>query len=125
MSEQQNRETLELYLQTFERGELDEAAGFLHDDYVEEYPQSGERIRGKHNWLSIVKNYPGLPKILDSSLQVSGELGVLDAILEYDSERVYICEIFEIEDGKIRRIREYFCEPFEAPEWRAQWVEKM
>jgi ketosteroid isomerase-like protein len=125
VSEQQNRDTLERYIQAFERGDLDAAADFLHDDYVEEYPQSGERIRGKHNWLSIVRTYPSLPKLTDYSIEVSGELSVLEAILEYDGDRVYVCEIFEVQDGKIKRVREYFAEPFEAPEWREQWVESM
>jgi ketosteroid isomerase-like protein len=49
VSEQQNRDALERFLQLFERGDLDAAADLLHDDYVEEYPQSGERIRGKQN----------------------------------------------------------------------------
>ena len=31
--------------------------------------------------------------------------------------------IFELKDGKIWRDTRYFAEPFEAPEWRAQWVE--
>jgi limonene-1,2-epoxide hydrolase len=124
VSEQQNRDTLERYIQVFERGDLDAAADFLHDDYVEEYPQSGERIRGKQNWLNILKTYPHLPKLIDYSLEVSGELCILDAILEYESNRVYVCEIFEVQDGKIKRAREYFGEPFEAPEWRAQWVER-
>ena len=125
MSEKQNRDTLERYIQEFERGDLDAAADFLHDDYVEEYPQSGERIRGKQNWLSIVNSYPGLPKLIDYSLEVSGELSVLEEILEYESNRVYICEILEVQDGKIKGIREYFAEPFEAPAWRAKWVERM
>ena len=125
MSDQQNRSALERFLQAFERGDLDAAADFLHDDYVEEYPQSGERIRGKQNWLSIVTTYPSLPKMLDYTIEVSGELCVLEATLEYDSNRVYVCEIFEVQDGKLKRAREYFSEPFEAPEWRAQWVERM
>ncbi|MDQ3603773.1 MAG: hypothetical protein M3385_07930 [Actinomycetota bacterium] len=33
--------------------------------------------------------------------------------------------IFELRDGKMWRDRWYFAEPFEAPEWRAQWVERM
>jgi hypothetical protein len=31
--------------------------------------------------------------------------------------------IFELKDGKIWRDTRYYAEPFEAPEWRAQWVE--
>jgi len=125
VSEQQNRDALERFLLLFERGDLDAATDFLHDDYVEEYPQSGERIRGKQNWLSIVKTYPSLPKMINYTIEVSGELCVLEAILEYDSNRVYVCEIFEVQDGTLKRAREYFGEPFEAPEWRAQWVERM
>jgi limonene-1,2-epoxide hydrolase len=125
MAEHDNRDVVERYLKVFERGDLDAAANFLHDDYVEEYPQSGERIRGKQNWLSIVKAYPNLPKMIDYSLEVGGALCVLEATLEYDSNRVYVCEIFEVRDGKLKRAREYFGEPFEAPQWRAQWVERM
>jgi len=45
--------------------------------------------------------------------------------LEYDCNRNYSCEILDLQDGKIAGTRPYFGEPFEAPEWRAQWVEKM
>jgi hypothetical protein len=33
--------------------------------------------------------------------------------------------ILELRDGKVWRDTRYFAEPFEAPEWRAQWVERM
>jgi hypothetical protein len=33
--------------------------------------------------------------------------------------------IVEFSDGKIWRETRYYAEPFEAPEWRAQWVERM
>jgi hypothetical protein len=45
--------------------------------------------------------------------------------LDYDGNRIYACEIVDFEDGKFKRSRAYFAEPFEAPEWRAQWVETM
>ena len=125
MSEQQNRDTLERYFQAFEQQDLDAIEELLYDDYVEEYPQSGERIRGKDNWRKIAENYPGLPNMIDHSYVLSGDLGVMKMTLEYNSNRVYACEIVDLEDGKIKRARAYFAEPFEAPEWRAQWVERM
>jgi ketosteroid isomerase-like protein len=125
MSEQQNRNALERYFQAFERQDLDAMEELLYDDYVEEYPQSGERIRGKDNWRKIAENYPGLPNVTDHSYVLSGDLGVMKMTLEYDGNRVYACEIVDFEDGKIKRARAYFAEPFEAPEWRAQWVERM
>jgi hypothetical protein len=33
--------------------------------------------------------------------------------------------IIELKDGKMFRDTRYFAEPFEAPEWRAQGVERM
>jgi ketosteroid isomerase-like protein len=125
VSEQQNRDTLERYFQVFEQQDLDAMEELLHDDYVEEYPQSGERIRGKDNWRKIAENYPGLPNMTDHSYVLSGDLGVMKMTLEYDGNRVYACEIVDFEDSKIKRARAYFAEPFEAPEWRAQWVERM
>jgi hypothetical protein len=33
--------------------------------------------------------------------------------------------ILELRDGKVWRDTRYFAEPFEAPQWRARWVEPM
>jgi ketosteroid isomerase-like protein len=125
MSEQENRDAIDRYFQAFEQRDLDAIADLMHDDYVEEYPQSGEKIRGKDNWRKIAENYPGLPNMTDHSYVLSGDLGVMKMTLEYDGNRVYACEVVDFEEGKIKRARAYFADPFEAPEWRAQWVERM
>ena len=125
MSEQQNRDALERYFEAFERRDLDAFAELFHDDYLEEYPQSGERIRGKQNARAVNEKYPGLPSLINRSYNISGDLGVMEMTLEYDGDRVHACEIVEFEEGKIKRARTYFAEPFEAPQWRAQWVERM
>jgi hypothetical protein len=36
-----------------------------------------------------------------------------------------VVAIFELWDGKIFRDTRYYGEPFDAPGWRAQWVEAM
>jgi hypothetical protein len=125
VSEQQNRDALERYFEAFERRDLDAFAELFHDDYLEEYPQSGERIRGKQNARAVNEKYPGLPSLINRSYNISGDLGVMEMTLEYDGDRVHACEIVEFEEGKIKRARTYFAEPFEAPQWRAQWVERM
>ena len=125
MSEQENRYAIERFFEAFERQDLDAIEELLHEDYTEEFPQSGERIRGRHNWRSVTENYPGLPNMTDHSYVLSGDLGVLKMTLEYDGNRIYACEVIDFQDGKIKRVRAYFAEPFEAPEWRAPWVERM
>src|SRR5215208_1544935 len=125
VSEQQNRDAIERFFEAFERGDVDVLDDIVHDDYVEEYPQSGARIRGKHNLRAVNENYPGMPTMIEHSYVLSGDLGVMKMTLDYDGNRIYACEIVDFEDGKIKRARAYFAEPFEAPEWRAQWVERM
>jgi ketosteroid isomerase-like protein len=126
MRTQENRDILERYRQGFfERQNIDAIDDLMHDDYVEEYPQSGERIRGKDNARRVYENYPGIPNLIDYSYLLDGDLAVVEMILDYDGKRMNVCEIVEFEDGKIKSDRGYFAEPFEAPEWRAQWVERL
>ena len=126
MSEQENRDTIERYFQAFEQGDLDAIAELMHDDYVEEFPQSGERIHGKQDARSVLENFPGgLPNLVDHSYVVSRDLGVMKMTLDYGGNRVYACEVIDFQDGKIKRVRAYFGEPFEAPEWRGEWGESI
>jgi hypothetical protein len=86
-------------------------------------PQSGERIRGKDNARAIYENYPSIPNLLDYGFRLNGDLAVVEMVLDYDGNRMNVCEVVEFEEGKIERATGYFGEPFEAPEWRARWVE--
>jgi hypothetical protein len=102
MSEQENRNTLERFFQAFARHDLEAIDDLVHEDYVEEYPQSGERIRGKQTARTVNENYPGgLPNMIDHSFELNGDLGVLEMLVEYDGNPVHICEIVELQDGKI------------------------
>ena len=125
MSEQQTRDALERFLEAFSRQDIDAMVELMHGDVVEEYPQSGERVRGKDNARSVYENYPSIPNLVDYGYRVAGDMGVVEMTLDYDGHRMNVCEVVEFEDGKIKRSTGYFAEPFEAPEWRAQWVEKM
>ena len=125
MSERPNRDTVERYFETFELQDPGAFVELLHDDYVEEFPQSGERIRGKDNRRTMAENYPGLPTLVDHSYKLSGDLAIIEMTVDYGGNRMHACEVVEFEDGKIKRTRAYFGEPFEAPQWRAQWVDRM
>ena len=55
-----------------------------------------------------------------------GDLVVLETELRYADGSVYRgVSIIELRDGRIARETDYFGEPFVAPQWRAQWVERM
>jgi hypothetical protein len=53
-------------------------------------------------------------------------LWVVEGVIDYGDGRVLdFVVISELGDGKMWRDRWYFAELFEAPEWRAQWVERI
>jgi ketosteroid isomerase-like protein len=117
MSEQENRNTLERFFHSFTRHDLDAIDELVYEDYVEEYPQLGERIRGIQTARTVNENYPGdLPNMVEHSFELNRDLGVLEMLVEHDGNPVHICDIVELQDGKINRARAYFGEPFEAAE---------
>jgi ketosteroid isomerase-like protein len=103
------------------------AKGLLHDDYVQEWPQSGERIVGRDNAIAINQQFPGgLPSMRFRRTLAGGDLAVLEVELTYgDGSRYLGVSVIELRDGRVVRETDYFAQPFQAPQWRAQWVERM
>jgi hypothetical protein len=97
-----------------------------HEDYTMEMPQSGERIRGREKMRAFQEAYPNPPNIELRRVLVRAGLWVAEGVNDYGSGQVFtIVLIIELRDGKMFRDTRYYAEPFEAPEWRAQWVERM
>ena len=95
-SEQKNGEALERFVQAFQQPDVDSIADLVHDDIVEEYPQSEKRIRGKQNYLSIFENIPVMPNVLNYRLTVSGDLAIAERTVEYGGNRPYHTAITEM-----------------------------
>jgi limonene-1,2-epoxide hydrolase len=109
----------------FEKQDWDAAADFYAEDAVQEWPQSGERIRGRDNIMAINRNYPGFPKATPRRTLAHGDIVVSEHVLDYGGEIYNNVSVFELKDDKIVKQTDYFAAPFDPPRWRAQWVEKM
>jgi hypothetical protein len=96
-----------------------------HEDYVMEMPQSGERIRGREKMREFQEAYPKPPTMRLRRVIVREQLWVVEIISDYGGRIYHPVLIIELRDGKIFRDTRYYAEPFEAPEWRARWVEPM
>jgi ketosteroid isomerase-like protein len=142
------REILEGAFDAIDRNDIERMREFLTDDYVEEYPQSGERVVGLENLRSIVENYPGgleagrmvgQPDIVGEDeryvmgpsmsvihLAGSGDVWSGTAIARYpDGSRWYMAVFVEFRGDRIAKMTDYFAPELPAPEWRAQWVERI
>jgi ketosteroid isomerase-like protein len=126
MTHDENRATLERMIAATFAGDIDGAAEAMADDAVVEWPQSGERIVGRQACTIVYKNYPGgSPSYELRRISGSGDLFVVEAVGQYGPDTTYMTSIVEFDDGKIVKQTDYFASPFEAPAWRAKWVERM
>ena len=95
------------------------------DDAVLEYPQSGERTRGRSNIQGQRASQPNKKRFSIRRIVGSGELWVTEFVLTYDSKPTYTVSIMEFKGDKVARETQYFADPFAAPAFRAQWIERM
>jgi hypothetical protein len=96
-----------------------------HEDYVMDMPQSGERLRGRDKMRQFQEAYPAPPTIQLRRVVVREGLWVIEGVNDYGEGQVFaVVLILELKDGKMWRDTRYYAEPFEAPEWRTQWVER-
>jgi ketosteroid isomerase-like protein len=126
MDERVARQVAEGLWKALQAGAWEAAGGFLHDDFVQEWPQSGERIVGRDNAMAIERNFPGgLPTMRFRRTLAGGDLAVLEVELTYaDGGRYLGVSVLELRDGKVVKETDYYAQPFPAPEWRARWVER-
>ena len=99
------------------------------DDFVQEWPQSGERLT-KDAAVRVGENYPEMsgtsPKFSYKRMLGGGDLYVIEGTIDYgDGVPVSYVGIGELRDGKVAKVTEYFANPFEAPAWRKPFVEMM
>jgi hypothetical protein len=98
------------------------------DDFVQEWPQSGERLT-KEGAIRLGEQYEGLsgtsPKFTYKRMVGGGDVFVIEGTIDYgDGVPVSYVGVGDIRDGKVAKLTEYFANPFEAPTWRADFVEK-
>lgn len=126
MSPQDNRAILERTLKAIYRGDLEAGVDAMADDTVVEWPQSGERIVGRQACLTVYKNYPGgSPEYRLQRISGGPDVFTVEAVADYGGQEVYVTSIIEFGNGKIVKQTDYFANAFEAPKWRAQWVQPM
>jgi hypothetical protein len=126
MHEDRNiRAALDRHWAASDANDFDAEHEIYQDDAVLEYPQSGERIRGRRNIQSSRSAQPNKKRFTVRRILGAGDLWVSEFVLTYDGLPSYTVSIMEFSDGKVTRETQYFGDPFAPGASRAQWVERM
>jgi SnoaL-like protein len=124
METQTNRVSLERHWAASASGDL-EAEHQIYDDHVVcEYPQSGEKIRGRHNLRALRGHHPEKPSgFVIRRIVGMNDLWITEYVIKYETTAFQTISIMEFQNGRVIHEIQYFAEPFEPPAWRSQWVE--
>lgn len=143
-----NRAALERMWQIVTSGVYDDLEEVLHPDFVQEIPQSGERIVGIENFRQVLKHLPGGGSgltiatdphiagdeehyVMTPTFSVVKVEGIGDEITSYvkakypDGSDWYIVTFSSYKDGKLLKRVDFYAPFFEPPKWRAEWAEQM
>src|SRR5689334_19002915 len=125
MEDREIRAALDRHWAASDANDFEGEHQIYREDAVLEYPQSGERIRGRRKIQSSRTAQPNRKRFTVRRIIGAGDLWVTEYVLTYDGRPSYTVSIMELLDGKVARETQYFGEPFEPRPTRAQWVERM
>lgn len=99
----------------------------LSDDFVLDWPQSNERIRGRDNYVTMNEEYPAqgrwqftVNRIVGNNSEAVSDVSVTDGV-----QHARAITFFSISAGKIVKMVEFWPEPFPARDDRKHLVEKI
>ena len=119
------REALNRHWAASDANDFNAEHDIYREDALLEYPQSGERIRGRQNIQASRAAQPNSKRFKVRRIVGTGDLWVTEFILTYDGRPSYSVSVMEFTDGKVARETQYFADPFEPGPSRAHWVERM
>ena len=125
MRDDQIRAALDQHWAASDANDFETEHRIYHEDAVLEYPQSGERIRGRRNIQITRTIQPNRKRFSVHRIIGTGNLWITEFILSYDDKPSFTVSIMEFRGDKIARETQYFADPFEPSPARAQYVERV
>jgi hypothetical protein len=140
-----NEEVVRQYADAVTHWDYSRMDALRHADWSTTWPQSGEVVRSTAADRKITQGYPGGAPSLTSTRIIGSEdrwvtspLGGAFRVsgngeswwgewrMTYPDGRTWFTiTLIELRDGKIWRETQYWAEPFDAPEWRRDFVDRL
>ena len=125
MDDREIRAALDRHWAASDADDFEAEHDIYREDAVLEYPQSGERIRGRRMIQSSRAAQPNRKRFKVRRIIGVGGLWVTEFVLTYDGRPSYTVSIMEFSADKVAHETQYFADPFAAPAFRAQRVERI
>lgn len=119
------RAMIEEHWRASERGDTVAEHAIYDTDAMLDYPQSGERFRGREAIAKQRGSHPADRHFSVLRIVGSGALWVSECIITYDGAPSYSVSIMEFGSEDVLHETQYFGDPFGAPDWRLALAEPM
>jgi SnoaL-like domain len=106
-----------------ESGDIDTEHAIYSTDAILDYPQSGERFRGRSKIQAQRGGHPAERHFTVRRILGGGGLWVSEVVITYDGVPTCSVSIMEIADGLVTHETQYFADPFPAAPGRAALAE--
>jgi hypothetical protein len=125
MSDQEIRDALNQHWAASDSGDFATEHDIYQEEAVLDYPQSGERIVGRHNIQITRTLQPNKKRFTVHRIMGSGDLWVSELVMTYDAKPFYTVSIMQFRGVKVAHETQYFADPFAPGESRRKCVESM
>jgi hypothetical protein len=119
------RAAIEEHWRASEVGDTEAEHVIYAADAILDYPQSGERFRGRATIAAQRGGHPADRHFTVQRIVGSDDLWVSECIITYDGVPTYSVSVMEFANGHVMHERQYFAEPFRAPASRRALAERM
>ena len=117
------RARIEQHWEASESGDNETEHAIYAEDAILDYPQSGERFRGRSKIQAQRGGHPAERHFTVLRIRGGGDLWVSECVITYDGVPTYSVSVMEFTGEHVTHETQYFADPFPAPASRAALAE--
>jgi len=125
MDDRTVRAALQRHWDASDANDFEREHDIYHEDAVLDYPQSGERIRGRRNIQESRFVQPNKKRFTVRRIVGGADLWVTEFVLTYDGIPSHAVSVMEFREGLVARETQYFADRFDPAPSRAHLVERV
>ena len=119
----ETRARIEEHWKASELGDTDSEHAIYAANAILDYPQSGERFRGRSRIQEQRGGHPAERHFTIIRILGGSNLWVSECVITYDGVPTNTVSVMEFADGLVTHETQYFADPFQAPPSRAALAE--